>query len=196
VTDSHRQPELFRAAVNLLFVEVCEESPLWSTGGGFKTPHALPASTYADATVGWPFASWVFSRWLDAGFLELQSSIVAAQSGEFERPSWFARVSIRPPARIILSLEDSRMILQDITRWSSRGADGGVEVVRTDAADDLHLAAWIDVLHPIDGAPPIGEDPFSAADLEYRIAVTDMTPLQRRFTFPANNDAPPEPKKS
>lgn len=42
--------------------------------------------------------------------------------------------------------EVSRELLRDVTRWSSKGVDGGVEVVRTDATGGLDAGVWIDVL--------------------------------------------------
>jgi hypothetical protein len=112
-----------RAAMHL-WLEVQEESPLWSTGGGYKTADA-PSGPYTNAVVGWPFASWVFSRWLEADLLELDAhKDLADHADSTARASWLARLSANSSDFFTLSKEDSHDLLQDITRWSSKGADG------------------------------------------------------------------------
>lgn len=181
-----------RRAAQHLWLEVQEESPLWDTGGGYKTADA-PPGPYTNAVVGWPFASWVFSRWLEAGLLELDvRGDVLDNADDPARPSWFARLSESSLDYFTLSREDSSDLLQDISRWSSQGVDGNVQVIRTDAADGLDQNDWIDVLQPFEGAPAIGQDLTSKSDLEYRIATTDTTALNRWFVFRGNDDTHPE----
>jgi hypothetical protein len=191
MTHGQDSPELRRAALSYLMAEVYDEAFLWSTGGGFTSPVADPMSSYTDAVVGWPFTSWAFSRWCEAGFIELYYSRQILRATDADRPAWLARVRIARES-VVLAAEDAREVFADPARWSNWLAEGRLEVVRTDATDDLPFEDWLRALGPVDDAPAIGADPLYAANRQYCIETQSESQLDRWFSFPASPPPPPD----
>jgi hypothetical protein len=192
VVDEDESDRLFRrSAISELAVGIKpEESMLWTSGGGFKSPTAqarIPAPTHTDSIVGWPFTSWALGLWHDAGMIEL--CVEASQAEGSESSTWLAQTT-RSGDWLTLDPDDTREILSDPTRWHIQHGDAGwLRTVHTALAESLTLEDWIATIEAAKTLPPpIGADPLYLANQAWILEDVHQRDEAFEATAAATND--------